>query len=158
MLWEIFISLQCTARTGNANMEITTCCSDGLLWAVQGLVKVQNQKGAGRFVFNCARKGWAAGVLDWGELDPESSSQSSFNDAALQTAEGFSGSQILQTDTIRQCKVNAWLLLSTVLFTVHIPKYMKAEFLFSDRVVTFVHHLYSLYFFYLYSLEICHYR
>lgn len=46
-------------------------------------------------------------MLDWGELDPESSSQSSFNDAALQTAEGFSGSQILQTDTIRQCKVNA---------------------------------------------------
>lgn len=56
MLWEI-ISLQCTARTGNANMEITTCCSDGLLRAVQGLLNVQNQKGARMFVFNSARKG-----------------------------------------------------------------------------------------------------
>lgn len=57
MLWEIFISLQCTARTENANMEITTCCSDGLLRAVQGLLNVQNQKGARMFVFNSARKG-----------------------------------------------------------------------------------------------------
>lgn len=36
-------------------MEITTCCSDGLLHAVQGLLNVQNQKGAGKFVFNSAK-------------------------------------------------------------------------------------------------------
>lgn len=132
MLWEIFISLQCTARTGNANMEITTCCSDGLLRAVQGLLNVQNQKGARMFVFNSARKGWAGGVLDqevlcsWGAASPASMMQPCKLLRAFLRAMGQGFKACRQTDTTRQCKVNTWLLLSTVL--MWIPKYMKAEF------------------------------